>query len=104
MLKIRKIETLAAGADTEIVYHISVAGVRLGEALAGDVIQHLPVSRETLDGSVTGLTDSKADFGDVDEGIAIWRADHGGIFTISVAEIVDVLLTTTADGVATTDQ
>jgi hypothetical protein len=90
LLKIRRIEPMPRAPDGRLVYHVSIAGVRLGPPAAGDVIPHVPVSRSTLDASVTRLSGRDADFGDVDEGIALWREAQGGVFTISVAEIVDV--------------
>ena len=80
------------GREEEPIYHISIAGVSFGPDHANGVIQHVPVSRETLEASTTRLSDANGlEFGNVDEGIAEWRRAEGGVFTISVAEIVEAM-------------
>jgi hypothetical protein len=85
LLKIQHIETSPVGDDP--IYHISVIGVRLG-GRADNQIQHLPVSEQSLNASVTRLARRDADFPSADEGIAIWREERGGVFTIPLAEII----------------
>ena len=87
LLKVQQVETDPAGKP---IYHISLIGIHV-QGLRGEEAQHLPVSRETLDASVTRLSSSRAPFPDPSEGITIWRDAHGGVFTIPVAEIVDVI-------------
>lgn len=91
-LKIGRIERVDGREDAPI-YHISIAGVQLGGPVVEGLIQHAPVSKETLDASVIRLGDANGlEFGDVEEGIAEWRRARGGVFTISVAEIVDAMV------------
>ena len=73
------------------IYHISLIGVHLGRNHDLTVIGHLPVSKETLDKSVTALVESAAQFPDTTEGIEQWRKAKGGVFTISIAEIVTIM-------------
>ena len=87
VLAIRRIETVEAFAARGPVFHISVIGVKIGPNI-GSALPHLPVSRETLDASVTRLAEGKSELPPFDEGIAEWRAARGGVFTISIAEIV----------------
>lgn len=87
LLKIQRIET-PTGHD-EPIYHISVIGLRLSNG--GDALQHTPVSRETLDASVTELSDRRPAFPDPAPGIAQWKADQGGVFTMTVAEIIQIV-------------
>lgn len=87
LLKIQKIEKVPGLKRESPVYHITVVGVRLG-GTPGSVLGHLPVSRQTLDSSLTRLSTRRADFPSAEEGIAEWRRAKGGVFTISVAEIV----------------
>jgi hypothetical protein len=94
LIKIYRTETLGSGDRKIAVYHISMIGLSLGKSSRDQQIGHLPVSIETLDMSVTKLLKSDRKFPDaseVDEGIAIWRKDEGGVFTISLSEIVDVV-------------
>ncbi len=86
LLKIQRIEPWPGGGQ---VYHISVIRVRLGGHADGE-LQHLPVSAKTLNASVTRRSASSAVFPPADEGIAIWRADNGGVFDIPLAEIVAI--------------
>lgn len=85
LLKIQKIEPWADGR----VYHLSVVGLSLGGRTTD--VHHIPVSRETLDASVLRPSASTRAFPDATEGIAIWREDRGGVFTIPVAEIAQVI-------------
>lgn len=91
LLKIQRIEPVPGAINGTLVYHITIIGVDLGPRLVSGVIGHTPVSKETLDESVTRLSDSRADFGDVEGGIEEWRRADGGIFTIPVAKIVRYL-------------
>lgn len=103
LLKIQRIEAwpeVAAGAASAPagdgaeggrVYHISLVGVRLGPGRAPSALQHMPVSRETLDASVIRLSEASPAFPDPAEGLATWREARGGVFTIPVAEIVGAL-------------
>ena len=87
LLKIQRIDAGPAGGRG-LIYHISIIGVHIGPGGVIGEIAHTPVSRETLDGSVTDLVDTDTKFPDAAPGIAEWRAANGGVFTITVAEIV----------------
>ena len=97
LLKIQRIET-APGDKRGSIYHISIIRFRLSNAAMTPTLQHSPVSRETLDASVSQLGDQSAEFPDPSEGIAQWKADNGGVFTITVAEIVDLIDRQTSGG------
>lgn len=97
LLKIQRIETIGPADGGERVYHISVIGFRLRNPDMQPVLQHSPVSRETLDASVTRLGDQSVKFPDPGDGIAQWKADNGGIFTLPVAEIIEFIDQQTAD-------
>lgn len=90
LLKIQGIEPFGEAH----VFHISVVGVHYGDDDSAKDVAHLPVSRETLDQSVTRLSAADATFPEPDEGIEIWRADNGGVFTISLAEIMKIIADT----------
>jgi hypothetical protein len=97
LLKIQKMEKVPELAALGPVYHVSVVGVHLADGPTRE-IAHLPVSRQTLDASLTRLSRRHVGFPDVEEGIAEWRSDKGGVFTITVAEIVGILEQTIAQG------
>jgi hypothetical protein len=88
LLRIQKIEVVPAFAQHGPVYHISIIGVHFSAAPISGELQHLPVSRETLDASVTRLSRSVRPFPDANAGIQEWRAANGGVFTIPVAKII----------------
>ena len=93
LLRIGKIETVGAAGE---VFHISIVGLRIAVPQQPDVrlteLPHVPVSRRTLDQSVTKLSKTVLKGPDFSKSYADWRknADAGrvGVFTISVANIV----------------
>ena len=89
LIRIQEIEP--RGPDDEPVFHISMINIHAADGGLIPEIQHLPVSRETLDSSVTRLSDSDAGFPDYRAGLEQWRQARGGVFTITLAEIGDVI-------------
>ena len=87
LLKIQRIED---GENLGRIYHISVIGIVL-RSVRGHELQHSPVSRATLDASVTRLSSAKRDWPDAGPGITQWREAKGGVFTITVAAIIDLI-------------
>ena len=81
------------------IYHIGVLGVSLPspgpENNPITELPHFPVSRATLDKSVTALVENRRPDPTYIEGYREWKQafDDGkaGIFDISVAEIVDII-------------
>ncbi|RJY09177.1 hypothetical protein [Aurantiacibacter aquimixticola] len=90
LIKIQEIEALEGKEPIE-VFHISMIGIRLADGTVLPGIMHMPVSRRTLDHSVIELSDSDVPFPDHREGLAMWRDANGGVFTISLAAIADVV-------------
>jgi hypothetical protein len=91
LLKIQRIEQDPAFQKYGPIYHISVVGIHLRNPTITPMLPHAPVSRDTLDASVTKLSSDKREFPSADAGMAEWRQAHGGVFTISVAQIVEIL-------------
>ena len=88
LLKIQKITEL----DNQKVYHLSVIGIHFRTPGILGMLLHTPVSKATLDASVTKPSSSTMAFPTtaVDEGIAEWQRARGGVFTIPVSQIVDI--------------
>lgn len=92
LLRIGKIET-----DPKLgpVFHISIIGAKVRNPDAGrgfsSELAHFPVSKATLDQSVTRLSQARPAFPDYREGYEEWRRANGGVFTLSVAEIIAVV-------------
>jgi hypothetical protein len=69
-------------------------GIHFARPNIAGVLSHAPVSKETLDLSVTKKSSRVASFppmSEVDEGISEWQRAQGGVFTIPVSQIVDAL-------------
>lgn len=98
-LKIQMIEHYPAEGQSaeDRVFHVSVVGVTFANRDVPREIAHAPVSRETLDASLLALTDSGATFPDPAEGVASWKEGAGGVFTLSIAELVQMYDDVTAD-------
>ena len=85
--------------------HISLWGLEAPVPQATDVLHsplvmsHLPISTTALAASVQDRSDDPPpeNLG-FEEGYATWRADSGGVFTITVAEIVEAVLQTVRSG------
>lgn len=91
LLKIQKIDRDPSRAEHRVIYHISVISVRLNDPNVPRDISQIPVARESLDDSVIRLASSGTNFPDASDGIAEWRRAKGGVFTIPVARIIDVV-------------
>jgi hypothetical protein len=96
LVRIQKVEASQGPSQIDPIYHVSVIGVHFHDLpiVVAGILPHMPVSRETLDKSVTKLSKSKAQFPDVEAGISEWRANSGGVFTVSLAEAVGFVETT----------
>ena len=100
LVKIQRVEDVGSGVSAERVYHVSIIGIRMANPHMPSILPHMPVSRQTLDASVTRQASSATGFPPlslVDEGIAHWREAQGGIFTIPLAQIVGILDDQTRD-------
>jgi hypothetical protein len=95
-LLINKIEV---EPDVGEIFHISVRAVRLRDTDSTDrigvTLPHFPVSRATLEASVTALDGLAAANAAWLQGYATWRVAYeegtAGVFSIPVAEIVEVV-------------
>lgn len=83
-----KIQRIEESPDTHAsVFHISLISLTQRSA---DALAHAPVSRLTLDKSVTHLAAVSPDFPSAEEGIVEWKRASGGVFTVSLAEILEM--------------
>ncbi len=81
------------------IFHISVLNVNVPNDRISSGVQtvlpHLPVSKKSLDDSVSELIGSVAIRRDYLEGYMVWKAEfdkgEAGIFTIPINEVVDVV-------------
>ena len=86
LLKIAKVERDPKLGD---VFHISIVGVKVkGPKGILTELPHAPVARVTLEKSVTKLSKSNVSFPDFQSGYTEWKNAKGGVFNVSVAEIV----------------
>ncbi|HEX8062415.1 MAG TPA: hypothetical protein VF535_04290 [Allosphingosinicella sp.] len=102
VVAIRRVEAVPEAPELGPVFHVSVIGVKIGDRF-GTVLPHLPVSRETLDASVTRRAKGRFELPPFEDGIAEWRAARGGVFTLDLAAIVEVVQTSLAGAVPPED-
>jgi hypothetical protein len=96
LLKIQKVNDPDGPGPAEPIYHLSAIGVDLGPGVVG-MLPHFPVSRETLDASVTRLSlETARAFPSATAGIEEWREANGGVFNIPVAQIIGIARDTLA--------
>lgn len=91
--------------DNGATIHISLWDVRPPVPQPSGALQrpiwasHLPISSTALSRSVDRLShDAPPEQFDLEPGYEHWRQANGGVFTITVAEIVDVILQTAPIG------
>jgi len=85
LVKIQKVEDAPSGR----IYHVSFIGIHL-DPTGMTVLEHAPVSQNTLDESVIRQVPDPGTFPDPRAGIAEWRQAHGGVFKITLAKIADL--------------
>ena len=74
-----------------VIVHVRIEGIRLNNCSDGPSptsIGHAPISREALDRSVTKLLEQRRPLPDFERGYNEWRQACGGVYTISVADVV----------------
>lgn len=90
VLKVEKLPRMGT------IVHVRVDDIRLRNCRRGpepNGFQHMPFSRDAMEQSVIKLEKDNAAVGDLG-GYEQWRADCGGVYTITVAEAIDVAETT----------
>jgi len=107
-----RVQILKVDSDPVIgeIIHIAITKVRIlpsENGLSVTTIGHVPISREALEGSGLSLESKSGEPPDIPEGYKVWRdAFHGGtagVFSIPVAEIVEVMEITIRDGSPSAD-
>jgi len=91
LIKIQKIDTDPRRPVNRTIYHISIIGIRLNDPAVRREISHVPVTREALDDSVIRAIPGRPAFPEASDGIAEWRRVKGGVFTLPIAQIIDVV-------------
>jgi hypothetical protein len=84
------------GIGTQTIYHIYLDGLKLKNPLyeggVQDHLPHAPVTRQSLEASVTELLEENATMPDIAEGYAAWllafEKGQAGVFTLPVNQIV----------------
>ena len=79
------------------IVHVRIEGIHLKNCGGGpspSTIQHAPFAREALDKSVTALIKSNVAIPDYEEGYQEWLSHCGGVYTITLADMLNVDETT----------
>jgi hypothetical protein len=90
----------------DVFVHVQLHGLDIPNPQApsgrSTMIQHLPIAEESLAASVVDLVAEDGAIHDFEEGYSTWResyvAGNAGVFTLSLADIVDVMAKTIATG------
>jgi hypothetical protein len=98
--KVESIEKLGT------IIHIKLVGLKIKNPAApgGFVTQmdHAPITEAKLKESITSLTQEKYDLNGLEEGYNMWleayRTSKGGVFTITVKELIDFMEQALAKG------
>lgn len=77
-------------APTGTIVHVAVSGLTL--PTGGSTIQHMPFTEDAIARSVTTLLESSGPIPDFAEGYLRWKQDKGGVFTTTVAEGLDAIV------------
>lgn len=77
------------------IIHISINGLKISnpkvEGGINEEVPHMPISEDALGASVVELIDEGVDLPSFEEGYNAWRSATGGVFTIPVSEVVEVI-------------
>jgi|HubBroStandDraft_5_1064220.scaffolds.fasta_scaffold92056_2 hypothetical protein len=87
-ITILRVETLP---KLGTIIHIRINGINLKNCSGGPsphVIEHAPFSKDAIDKSVLKLIAQKETLPNYEAGYSDWRAHCGGVYTISVADMV----------------
>jgi len=74
-----------------VIIHIRIDGIKLKNCSGGtspNVIQDAPFTEDAIDRSVVRLVKQDSQLPDFQAGYADWRAHCGGVYTITVAEML----------------
>ena len=86
-----KIQKISRDRVLGTIYHVSLVGLKTRNAQFDGVLMHAPVTYGVLERSATRRFVGAATFPSADEGIAEWRKAEGGVFTISLAQIAELI-------------
>ncbi|MCK4635307.1 MAG: hypothetical protein KAT32_00430 [Candidatus Moranbacteria bacterium] len=76
----------------EFIYHIYVDNLKIENAQLGKqqtFLGHSPVSKVSLDLSVLEMVEKTKSLPDINEGYNSWKDNNGGVFDISIKEIIE---------------
>lgn len=80
--------------DGQVIVHVKLTELRLVSPHAPEgfypSLSHVPVAEEAFASSVIAPVSEPPDLAEFEDGYQMWAEDHGGVFTISLARIVEV--------------
>lgn len=100
-LTILRVESLPVGT----IIHIRVDKVRLRNCTGGpepDKFEHMPFAVDAMRRSITKLLKKNSEVPDFRDGYDEWRRSCGGVYTITVAEAIEVAEATFSSGLGCT--
>ena len=103
-ITILKVET---GQKIGEIIHVRIDNIRLRNCTGGPepkVLEHAPFTREAIEKSVTKLLKDDGVVPDFQHGYDQWKKACGGVYTLTVAEAVQVDETTFQHGLGCSDE
>jgi hypothetical protein len=80
--------------EGQVIVHVKLTALRLVTPHAPDgyypSLSHVPVAEEAFAQSITAPTSEIPDLAEFEDGYQMWAEDHGGVFTVSLARIIEV--------------
>lgn len=95
LLKIQKVDRAGANGLPGPIYHVSVIGFHLANPRIQPALPHAPFAKAALEASLTRPSPLRPAFPDAVPGIVQWQQAKGGVYTVPVAQVIDMLDQTT---------
>jgi hypothetical protein len=86
-----------------VIVHVRIDGIKLRNCSGGPSptsIQHAPFAKDAIDRSVVTLIKERQQLPEYEAGYSDWKAHCGGVYTITVAEMLKVDEATYNNGVS----
>ena len=74
-----------------VILHVRIDGIKLKNCTSGPsptTVQHAPFTKDAIDRSVVRIVETDRKLPDYEDGYSDWRVHCGGLYTITVAEML----------------
>ena len=87
-ITILRVESLP---NIDVIVHVRIDGIKLKNCSGGpspNAVQHAPFSKDAIDRSVVTLIRKSQQLPEYEAGYSDWKAHCGGVYTVTVAEML----------------